>query len=132
MRSEDRTDLYRYLAAYYAALEAAAHRFHTLPPAPSWVVWGAGLHTELIYQQFDFFQAPDTRFLLVDSDPGKHGTTWRGVPVHAPTCLAELDWTRHRLLISSYGHQEAIFEDAVNRGVPAPRIHRLYATIRRY
>lgn len=128
----DRFLLYDYLAAFYAALAAAQKAVSAIPAGTRRIAWGAGFHTELVYQLTDYFRQPEGRFLLVDSDPAKQGKCWRGVPIHHPDVLETVDWRDCQLLVSSYGHQEIIAADALARGVPGVNIHRLYSTIRRY
>ncbi len=128
----DRFLLYDYLATFYAALAAAQQAVAAIPSGVRRIAWGAGFHTELVYQLTDFFRQPQSRFLLVDSDPDKQGKRWRGVPIHHPNVLATVDWRDCHLLVSSYGHQEIIAADALALGVPDVNIHRLYSTIRRY
>ncbi len=94
------------------------------------VVWGAGLHTEFLYQRSRLFKDSEQRFLLVDSDALKQGRTWRGLPILAPTALADLDWTDTHLVVSSYGGQTAITEAALAIGVPVDRLLCLYSEVR--
>ena len=80
------------LASYFA------HQFRFLShieaafaesDAPFRVIWGAGLHTESLYQLTTLFRRqPERRYVLVDSDSVKQGTTWRGIPVYAPAGAA--------------------------------------------
>lgn len=90
------------------------------------VVWGAGLHTEFLYQRSRLFKDSEQRFLLVDSDALKQGHSWRGLPILAPSALVELDWTDTHLVVSSYGGQAAITAAALALGVPADRVLCLY------
>ncbi|GIL41469.1 class I SAM-dependent methyltransferase [Roseiterribacter gracilis] len=108
-------------------------RVATVPQEGDLVVWGAGLHTELLYHRTSLFAGgTNRRFALIDSDKLKQGKTWRGIPIHAAEALADVDWTRTTLVISSYGGQESIAEAARARGVPGERIVKLYAQIQAY
>ena len=84
--------------------------------SPFCVIWGAGLHTESLYQLTTLFRRqPDRHYVLIDSDPVKQGTTWRGIPVYAPNAVlhaGNADWSETDLLISSYGDQAAMVEAA--------------------
>ncbi len=128
----DRYRLYDYQAAFYAALAAAQQVVVGIPRSTHRVAWGAGFHTELVYQLTDYFRAANCSYLLVDSDPSKQGKTWRGVPIYPPAVLGAIDWQEAELLVSSYGHQETIAAEALAHGVPGVNIHRLYQHIRRY
>lgn len=91
------------------------------------VVWGAGFHTELLYQLTSLFLGnEDRQFLLIDSERSKHGKTWRGIPICAPDVLRDIDWRDCDLIVSSYGAQEAIKINAIDLGVPEEKIHTLY------
>ena len=90
-------------------------------------------HIEFIYNTTSFFHTHHLAdFIIVDSDPIKHGKTWRGIPIYDLSILKELDWSSTNLLISSYGGQESIAEAADSCNVPEKNIIRLYNTIRRY
>ena len=71
-------------------------------------------------------------FIIVDSDPVKHGKTWRGLPIYKPSIIKDLDWANTNLIISSYGGQESIAEEANKLGVSNDKITKLYKTIRSY
>lgn len=125
--------LHRLLAHWHGAIADVAARL--TPPAlgERVAVWGAGMHTEVLYHRTPLFMArPGQEFVLVDSDPLKQGRSWRGLPIQPPARLAELDWTRTQLLISSYASQERIASVARGLGVPEDRIVRLYTHLRVY
>lgn len=122
-----------YLAHWYGALARVSSRIHRKITRNHVVIWGAGLHTEWLFHVTPFFQTePHRRFLLVDTDPLKQGHTWRGVPIRSPQILSDVCWERTQLLVSSYGNQEEIRQQALSLGVPDPHITRLYDTIHRY
>mgnify|MGYP001578580956 FL=1 len=129
----------KWLARYCAA--QADHLVHVeclvnLAPAPQRVIWGAGMHTESLYQLTTLFRRrPGQPYVLIDRDPVKQGTTWRGIPVFAPDAvLPQIDWSETDLLISSYGDQTAMVAAARGFGVPEARIITLYEpdTVRSY
>ncbi|MDJ0837427.1 MAG: class I SAM-dependent methyltransferase [Acidobacteriota bacterium] len=125
--------LHDYLIHWYRQRDKAEERLDAVPPAGRCVLWGAGFHTELIYNLTRFFSnSPERRYLLVDSDPTKQGRTWRGVPIVDSSELENLDWTQTNLLLSSYGSQEVMTNLALEMGVPEEKIFRIYDTIRRY
>lgn len=124
--------LHDYLAAWHTAVAAVERR---LEPVRDWsrlVLWGAGLHSEFLWQLTMLFDDPSRECLLVDGDPLKHGRRWRGLPVLPPQVLQTVDWTGAGLVISSYGNQPAMLDAAAALGVPAARIITLYESVRRY
>lgn len=130
-------DLHLYRRVVISTLQAASlveRRLLTrLGNAPRCVIWGAGLHTEFLYQTTLLFHAmPSREYLLVDSDPLKHETTWRGVPVLPPEALKARSFSGIPLVISSYGSQEQIVEMARDFGVAEAAIIKPYETVRRY
>ena len=88
------------------------------------MIWGAGSHTEMLYQATSFFSA-EREYLLVDRDPAKIGGSWRGIPIVAPDALTD---TGVPLVASSYQGQPAIVAAARERGVE--EIITLYDEIR--
>lgn len=114
------------MAAWYEAQHAVESKLPALAGQDQVVLWGAGLHTEFLYQLTSLFQSSMRRFLLVDSDPLKQGMSWRGIPIEPPTVLRHLDWQHTHLLISSYGGQPDIERAAQALGVPARLVLSLY------
>jgi len=130
---EDWVALNDSLAAWHSALGDVEKIIQKIPECNRFVIWGGGAHTEFLYQVTSLFHAHrQSEFVIVDSDPIKHGKTWRGIPIYDPFRIKALDWSSTNLLISSYASQETIFEAAVKLNVPATNITRLYKTIRRY
>jgi SAM-dependent methyltransferase len=107
------------------ALSAAAQ-------AERCLVWGGGMHLEQLYAATPFFQSRQREYAIVDSDPAKHGTTWRGIDIHSPEALADPDVAGVPLLVSSYGSQPEIVKAAVERGVEPERIVTLYESVSAY
>lgn len=130
---EDFALLARCFSAWYAGLAAAEKRLASLPPYGRYVIWGGGFHTELIYQTTGWFHSePDREYVIVDSDPLKHGKGWRGIAILPPSILEGVDWDSSALLVSSYSSQEAIASAARNQGVPDERIFKIYECVRHY
>jgi SAM-dependent methyltransferase len=125
--------LYAYLAAWYNALSEVNHKLSSIENTPSYIIWGGGLHTEFLYHTTSFFQSDNNReYAIVDSDILKQGKTWRGITIHPPAVLREVEWTNIQLVVSSYGSQEAIVQSACDLGVPVEQIVRLYDEVRVY
>ncbi len=125
--TKDMALLHQYLSSWHGALKAANEALERCGDAPCCVIWGGGLHTEFLYHTTSFFHADrKRRYVIVDSDPLKHGRTWRGIPVYGPRILSGMDWRQSVLLISSYGSQEAIRSEARKLDVPEERIVAIY------
>lgn len=119
-----------YLADWHWAVEEANRRLLAIRDVRRLVLWGGGLHTEMLYHTTALFQVRrDREYSIVDSDPVKHGTTWRGIAIHPPECLDDVDWTDTSLLISSYYSQEPIRRAALTLDVPPERIVALYDSV---
>ena len=122
-----------YLENWYGAVKDAEEHIKLINPSKQIVIWGGGAHTEFLYQTTSFFQRyRHSDFLIVDSDPLKQGKTWRGITIFSPSMLADCDWAKMALVVSSYGGQESIASAAITVGVPASRVFRFYDSIRRY
>lgn len=130
---EDIMHLHNYMAAWYQALAAVEDKLSPFRQGKKFIIWGAGAHTEFLYQTTSFFQSsPDRSYALVDSDRLKHGRSWRGVPISGPDSLKGIDWSDAHLLVSSYGGQESIAKAAAGMDVPEEKIVRLYDRVRVY
>jgi hypothetical protein len=91
------------------------------------------MHTETLQSRFSLLDSQNVkRWLLVDSDRLKIGSTWRGIPIQAPSILESLDWSKTLLLVSTYGGQEAVVRAARKANVPDDRIVALYSEFRLY
>ena len=130
---DERGLLYRYLSGWYQALGEIEAKVVTLTAPACVAIWGGGIHLEFLYQFTSLFRDSDARrFIVIDSDRSKQGTTWRGIPIVSPDVVSELDWDSVRLLVSTHGSQAAVVEAAKKRGVPDAAIITLYDSIRRY
>jgi len=91
------------------------------------IIWGAGQHTEYLCHLTGIFNS-ECRFLIVDSDPLKQGTTLHGIAVLAPDAVPEKLWRdgTEPIIISSYGGQPQIEQQLLQRGVAQQRIISLY------
>jgi SAM-dependent methyltransferase len=128
-QASDIINLQKYFASWYKAQADVESKLSSVPISGNIIIWGAGLHTEVLYQLSTFFRYPGRRFLLVDSDPMKQGKSWRGVQITAPEILESNEYKKNHIIISSYGNQQAIRSMALQYGVPASHIHNLYDRI---
>jgi len=70
---------------------------------------------------------------MVDSAVTESVMTWRGLHAYSPKAvLANIDWSDCALVISSYGWQDAIEQDALQAGVPQSAIRKIYDRISTY
>lgn len=121
------------LLSWYKAIEVVENIVQDIPKYNRFVIWGGGAHTEFFYQKTSFFHIHhQSEFIIIDADPVKHGKTWRGIPIYAPSIIKKLDWSSTGLIVSSYGGQESIINEASELGVPGINITRLYKEIRQY
>lgn len=127
--SKDWYELNKNLSSWYSALSDIEKFIQKLLKCDKVVIWGGGVHTEFMYQVSSLFQMHcKTPIIIVDSDPIKHGTSWRGINIYEPSVIKQLDWISTKLLISSYGGQGAIFEAAIKLNVPSDSIVKIYKT----
>ena len=70
--------------------------------APRLIIWGAGLHTELLYHLTSLFaESPQREYLIVDSNPSLQGRTWRGIRILPPSVLKDCVLRNLPILIST-------------------------------
>lgn len=129
---EDMGSLQKVLQNWYLAQMDVEACLSNLPLEGNFVIWGAGMHTELLYQKTTLFHCPERSFLLIDSDPLKQGNSWRGISIVGPEEISMLDCNECQFVVSSYGNQNEIRAAAADRGVPMDRIHTLYSSVSVY
>lgn len=131
----DRRDIstvLNYFSKWYGAIADIDIRLNTVDDNCRCIIWGAGLHTEFLYHLTSLFRGNETDFAIVDSDPLKHGKSWRGIGIHQPQILSDVDWTNTRLVVSSYGSQRVIVNNCKELGVPEEQIIKLYDKVHVY
>jgi hypothetical protein len=119
----------RILATRKKAKNDINKRLKSIPTGGKVIIWGAGVHTEVLYQESELFHDIERKFLLVDSDLMKQAKRWRGIQIESPEVLKSVDFTDLHLVISSYGGQPSIKANALELGVPLDRIISLYETV---
>ncbi len=131
--SKDWSTLLMSMANWYDAVGDVERIIQEILDTERFVIWGAGAHTEHLYQVTSFFNTNrEKKFVIVDSDPLKHDKTWRGISIYDSSVLETMDWTSTRLIISSYASQDTMYDIATEMKVPEDKIVRLYETIIRY
>lgn len=122
--------VYACLSHWYDSLKIIETRIQRLQETRRCALWGAGIHTEFLYQLTSVFRS-DCQYTLVDMDPLKRGKTWRGLPIQDPKLLASETWSDFDAFIpSSYQHHDSIVRSARELGVPERCIVPLYDYIR--
>jgi hypothetical protein len=125
--------VHQYMANWHKKLGEVENKLNVCNDTNQFIIWGAGLHTEFIYQTTSFFhENPARQYIIVDSDEMKHGKSWRGINIMKPDRLTGLNWTNKKLIISSYGSQNGIERAAIELNVPPECIVKLYDQIRVY
>ena len=130
----DRVTALRYLQFYFQNLADVGEKIGKWPNTSRAVIWGAGAHTEVLYQTTEYFrQDRDREYIMVDSAVTEPVMTWRGLHAYSPKAvLADIDWSDCALVISSYGWQDAIEQDALKAGVPQSGIRKIYGHVTTY
>ena len=130
----DRVTALRYLQSYFQNLADVGEKIGKWPNTSRAVIWGAGAHTEVLYQTTEYFrQDRDREYIMVDSAVTEPVMTWRGLHAYSPKAvLADIDWSDCALVISSYGWQDAIEQDALKAGVPQSAIRKIYGHVTTY
>jgi ubiquinone/menaquinone biosynthesis C-methylase UbiE len=127
---EDTLRIRQALAGWHRAVVQATRATAPLDGTERCLIWGGGMHLEQIYATLPLFRAhPERKYVILDSDPIKHGGTWRGIEICPPDVLEDPDTDGVPLLISSYGDQFEIVEAALDRGVDSDRIVTLYESV---
>lgn len=117
----------QYLAHWKGVVAEVSGRLEAVPASGRVAIWGAGLHTEFLYQVSGLFKAPARRFALFDGDRIKAGKSWRGIGISPSSRLSDVDWSpADRLVISSYGSQPDMTRLAAQMGVPSECVVTLY------
>jgi hypothetical protein len=130
---EDAVRVRTLLADWHRAAVEAIRACARLAETERCVIWGGGMHLEQIYATLPLFHArPDREYLIIDSDPVKHGGTWRGIDIVPPDVLNDPATKKVPLLVSSYGSQPEIVDAALKMGVGATEIVTLYDETRTY
>jgi SAM-dependent methyltransferase len=126
INQEDKEQLSSYLKHRENSVFKINNIIEELKQVQNIVIWGGGLHTEFLFQMTSLFKGKDNFFIIIDSDPIKQGTTYRGINITGPSILKKINWKTTKMLVSSYGTQYSIIKSALNLLVPKNRIVSLY------
>ena len=123
-------NLYNYLHNWYASIAKAEKKLLKIDK-PRCVIWGGGMHVEFIYQISTLFNK-DIEFIIVDKDKNKQGKMWRGIEIHDPQIIKELNGQDIQFIISSYGNQLPIKLALLDYQISESNITTLYDHINVY
>ncbi len=132
VREKENILLNKCLSKWYESISKVQEIMANKIKSKKILIWGAGFHTELLFQLTSLFESNSIQFAIVDSDILKQNKTWRGINIYDPKILRNLDWNDTSLLISSYSAQEPIYKAALSLSVPKESIVKLYEYVRRY
>lgn len=125
--------LYSYLQHWYKVVESIDEKLSSIVKKEKYIVWGAGLHTEFLFNKTSFFRRnKKAKFLFFDSDPTKIGGTYRGVPIVSPFCEKKKISVDTPIIISSYSGSEDMKRECRKRGWSESSIISLYEYYRLY
>ena len=114
---DDISSLYSYFQHWYKVLQNVEEKLALLPISDEYIIWGAGLHTEFLFNKTSFFRKKkDAKFLFFDSDPKKIGKTYRGVPIVSPFCEKRKISVNTPIVISSYRGTEEMKRECIKKG----------------
>ena len=129
----DTAMLYSYLQHWFKVLQAIEEKLNKFSYSDKYIVWGAGLHTEFLFNKTSFFRKnKSSEFLFFDSDPAKIGKTYRGVPIVAPFFDIENISINTPIIISSYRGTEAMKDECIKRGWNEDKVMIFYDYFRLY
>jgi SAM-dependent methyltransferase len=131
---KDWIDTHDSLMSWHKSIIGAEKSVQSIPEFERYVIWGAGAHSEYLYQLTTLFHGrPNCEYIIVDSDPLKQTQTWRGLSIYDPSEIKNnFSWDSTGLIVSSYGSQDIISEIAMDMGVPSEKIIKFYDDIRLY
>ncbi len=119
--------LYSYLQHWFNVLQDIEEKLNRVDNYKNYIIWGAGLHTEFLFNKTSFFRKNrESKFLFFDSDPTKIGMTYRGVPIVAPFFEMKDTSLNIPIVLSSYRGTESMKEECINRGWNEDKIVSFY------
>lgn len=122
-----------YLSHWHNAVKDVERKISLINNHQKFIIWGGGAHTEFLFQMTSFFHDKnDVEFLIVDSDPLKQGTKWRGINIIEPDIISSLGDENIGFLISTYGSQHQIKDLILKFNISEKNIYPLYDKIIQY
>lgn len=97
------------------------------------IIWGAGLHTELIINKLRFFQNNKTKkIIFFDSDKNKIGKKFRNINIVEPFKINLSQWKDAYIIISTYRGTNEIYNECIKAGWDKNKIIKLYSSFKLY
>lgn len=127
----DVANCFRYLSKWTESISRISERLSEVSDAEQIIVWGAGMHTETLFA-LGLFRNLDQISWIVDTDEKKIDGHWRGIPIRSASSLQEISWEDKRMVVSSYGSQLEIIQQALSLGIPREKLVALYDRIHSY
>ena len=125
--------LYSYLQHWYKVVQTIDKKLSNIEKKEKYIIWGAGLHTEFLFNKTSFFRRnKQAKFLFFDSDPAKIGRTLRGVPIVSPFCKKKKISTDTPIVISSYRGEESMKKECIKQGWSESSVISLYEHYKLY
>ncbi|NCA21610.1 MAG: class I SAM-dependent methyltransferase [Crocinitomicaceae bacterium] len=123
---KNHTDLY--LNSYAEQISLINLKIDSMELGNNIIIWGAGAHTEFLYQKSLFFKKnPNAKFILIDSDFEKINKSWRGIKIYSSEILNLNELKEFPIIISSYGSQIEIINFIKEKIKPSYKIFTLYS-----
>lgn len=97
------------------------------------IIWGAGLHTELIINKLRFFQNNKTKkIIFFDNDKNKIGKKFRNISIVEPFKINLSQWKDAYIIISTYRGTNEIYNECIRAGWDKNKIIKLYSSFKLY
>lgn len=126
---DDLNSLRKILAKINEVQTEISEKINLLPYSGDFIIWGGGIHTELMFHLTKLFNEPNRRFHIIDGDHLKIGRKWRGIPISSSAKIKDINWAQSdiRLILSTYGNQPEMEEIALKNGVSRDQIIKIYS-----
>ena len=125
--TEDTGILYSYLRHWYNILQDVEEKLKRSSENNKFIIWGAGLHTEFLFNKTSFFRKnKELEFLFFDSDPAKIGRTYRGVQIVPPFTNMKKSYFDTPIVLSSYRGTESMKVECIKHGWDEDKIISFY------
>jgi len=119
--------LYSYFRHWYNVLQDVEEKLKRSSENKKYIIWGAGLHTEFLFNKTSFFRKnKELEFLFFDSDPTKIGSTYRGVQIVAPFTQTKNVSFDTPIVLSSYRGTESMRRECIKQGWDEDKIISFY------
>ena len=129
----DASTLYSYFQHWFNVLQTIEEKLDQFSKSDQYIIWGAGLHTEFLFNKTFFFRKKkDAKFLFFDSDPSKIGKTYRGVPIVSPFAKSAIIPVGTPIILSSYAGTGRMKKECIKRGWSKDNILSFYDHFRLY